>query len=150
VPWMVGRGRSALHTPSLHPMASNEVGVGWPGWLGLRDERRWFRRVGARRRSNRVLARGLAACYPSSRADWYVVALACSTIEATILSRAEVSPRGVASSQGSSTATPPNSAIEADVALAALGTTQLNASRWADLGSAFQSRVVMGRLARRG
>jgi hypothetical protein len=60
------------------------------------------------------------------------VALARSTIKATIVSRAEVIPRGVASSQGSSTATPPNSAIEADVALAALGTTQLNARRYAD------------------
>jgi hypothetical protein len=88
--------------------------------------------VPARRRSEAKQSRlGSRSCrvLPSSRAEWYVVALACSTIEATILSRAEVIPRGVASSQGSSTATPPNSAIEADVALAALGTTQLNARR---------------------
>jgi hypothetical protein len=139
VPWMVGRGRGALHTPSLRPMASNEVDVGWPGWLGLGDERRSFRRIGAQRRSNRVLGSRSCRVLPSWRAEWHVVALARSTIEATILSRAEVIPRGVASSQGSSTATPPNSAIEADVALAALGTTQLNARRWADLEPAFQS-----------
>jgi len=30
----------------------------------------------------------------------------------------------------------PNSEVEADVALAALGTTQLNSSRWADLETA--------------
>jgi hypothetical protein len=88
--------------------------------------------VPARRRSEAKQSRlGSRSCcvLPSWRADWYVVALACSTIEATILSGAEVIPRGVASSQGSSTATPLNSAIEADVALAALGTTQLNARR---------------------
>jgi hypothetical protein len=132
---MVGRGRGALHTPLLRPVASNEVGVCWPGWLGLGDERRWFRRVGARRRSDRVLARGPAACYRRGELGGCVVALARRTIEAIIESCAKVIPRGFASRQGSSTATPPNSVIAADNRPSSLrsgGRLQLNASRYTD------------------
>ena len=118
-----------LHTPSLRPHGEQRSRRGL-----ARLARAWRRAevVPARRRSEAKQSRlGSRSCrvLPTSRAEWYVVALARSTIEATILSRAEVIPRGVAWSQGSSTATPPNSAIEADVALAALGTTQLNARR---------------------
>jgi hypothetical protein len=63
--------------------------------------------------------------------------LVAYTHRAIVVSRAEVIPRGFALSLSSCTATPPNSAIEADVALAALGTTQLNARRWAGLAPAF-------------
>ena len=42
---------------------------------------------------------------------------------------------------------PPNSAVAADVALAALGTTQLNASRWADsIGAATTYSGFVGQL----